>query len=72
MAIAVAKDYNRREYTGRKIVKWEKEWVQNRRIPESKAGKHKVSLSLLDDEATLCAIRDFMKTQGEGRYNQRI
>jgi len=70
MAKEVAKDYNRRGYTGRKIVQWEKEWVQNRKIPESKAGKHKVSLSLLDDEATLCAIRDFMKSQNDGRYNQ--
>jgi hypothetical protein len=70
MATAVAKNYNRGGHTARKIVKWEKGWVQNRRIPESKAGKHQVSLSLPDDEATLCAIRDFMKTQGDGRHNQ--
>lgn len=72
MATSVAKDYNRQGYTGRKIVKWEREWVQKRKIPESKAGKHKKSRSWLDDEATLCAIRDFTKTQGDGRYNQLI
>jgi hypothetical protein len=66
MATAVAKDYNRRGHTGREIVKWEKEWIRSRKIPESRAGKHKASLSLLDDEATLCALRDFMKTQDEG------
>lgn len=67
MADVVATTFNRRRHTGKMIVKWERQWVKDRIIPESRAGKHKACLSLLEDEGILCAVRDFAKTQGEGK-----
>jgi hypothetical protein len=66
IAEMVAASFNRRSWTGRKIVRWERHWMKNRTIPESKAGKHRACLSWLEDEGVLCAVRDFAKTQGEG------
>lgn len=66
----VAASFNRRSWTGRKIVRWERHWMTNRTIPESKAGKHRACLSWLEDEGVLCAVRDFAKTQGEGQYHE--
>jgi hypothetical protein len=67
MAMEVAKAFGRSKPTARNIIKWEKEWIAHRRLPESKAGKHRACLSLLDDEGILCAIQDFTKTQGDGK-----
>src|SRR6266516_8080186 len=41
LATIVARTYGRGIHTGRKIVQWERSWVNHRTIPESKAGKHK-------------------------------
>jgi len=68
MAEMVAPTYNRRGYTAKKLLKWVKSWVEYRNIPESKAGKHRACASLLEDEGVHCAIRDFAKTQGEGKH----
>jgi hypothetical protein len=67
MARMVAASYNKRDDVAKKIVRWEKMWIQDRVIPESKAGKCKACLSLLGDEGVLCAVRDFVKTQGDGK-----
>jgi hypothetical protein len=67
MANAVATTFNRGGHTGRMIIKYERQWIEDRTIPESRAGKHNASLSLLEDEGILCAVRDFTKTQGEGK-----
>jgi hypothetical protein len=69
MAKEVANSFGRSMYTARKFIAWEKEWILHRRIPESRAGKHRACQSLLDDEGILCAIQDFTKTQGEGACN---
>ena len=69
MADIVAATFNRRGHTGKKIVTWEKQWIRGRTIPESRAGKHKACLSLLEDDGILCAVRDFAKTQGEGKLS---
>ncbi len=39
-AQVVVNSFNRRAYTGRKIIQWERSWVQNYTIPGTKAGKH--------------------------------
>ena len=67
MAEVVAITFNCRKHTGRKIITWEKQWIDNGKIPESKAGKHKGRLSWLEDEGILCGVRDFAKSQGEGQ-----
>ena len=67
MAEMVAITFDRRQHTGRKIVTWERQWIEGGKIPESKAGKHRARLSWLEDEGILCGIRDFAKSQGERR-----
>jgi hypothetical protein len=51
----------------RKIVQWEKSWIKDRTIPESKAGKHKHNISWMDDEGLLSAVQEFIKSQGESQ-----
>ncbi len=41
LAQIVANSFNRRAYTGRKIIQWERSWVKDRTIPGTKAGKYK-------------------------------
>jgi hypothetical protein len=65
LAKAVAASFDRRQHTTKKL-QWEKAWIDTRILPESKAGKHKARLSWLDDEGILCAIQNFVKSQGEG------
>jgi len=71
LANTVAATFDRRRHTAGKLDKWERQWIDNRRIPESKAGKHKAHLSWLEDEGVLCAIQDFTKSQGEGEGTKR-
>jgi len=72
MAEVVAITFNRRRHTGRRIITWERQWIESGRIPESKAGKHRARLSWLEDEGILCGIRDFAKSQGEGQISYRL
>ena len=71
-AETVAGTFDRGRHTAEKIVKWERQWMVDGRIPESKAGKHKAHLSWLEDEGVLCAIQDFTKSQGEGKITQCV
>ncbi len=41
LAQIVANSFNRQAYTGRKIIQWERSWVENCTIPGTKAGRHK-------------------------------
>jgi hypothetical protein len=67
MANTVAATFNRNGHVVRKLLQWEKCWMDSRTIPKSKAGKHKAGLSWLEDEGILCAVRDFVKTEGESK-----
>ena len=69
MASIVAATFNRHGHVARKLLRWEKSWIDSRNIPKTKAGKHRAGLSWLEDEGVLCAVRDFVKTEGEGMYN---
>ena len=40
LAQIVAQSFNRRAYTKRKIIEWEKCWMKTRKIPSTNAGKH--------------------------------
>jgi len=58
IAVMAAANFKRGKVgTGKKIVRWEREWLKHRRIPESKAGKHSAGMSWLEDEGVLCAVR---------------
>ena len=45
LAQIVAQSFNKRRYTERKIVQWERSWVKLRVIPNTKAGNGKGDLS---------------------------
>jgi hypothetical protein len=68
MATTVAATFNRHGHVARKLLHWEKSWIDSRAIPKGKAGKHRAGLSWLEDEGILCAVRDFAKAEGEGEY----
>jgi hypothetical protein len=63
----VARSCGKGGHTVRKIVQWEKSWIKDRTIPESKAGKHKHNISWMDDEGLLSAVQEFIKSQGESQ-----
>jgi hypothetical protein len=70
LSAIVAKSFGRGAHTGLKIVRWEKSWVEERTIPESKAGKHRQGISWMNDEEVLLAVQQFVKTQGEGQFEK--
>ena len=45
LARIVAQNFNKRKYTGRKIVQWERFWMKLRVISTTKAGHKKGDLS---------------------------
>jgi hypothetical protein len=70
LATIVAKNYGRGTTTGRKIVQWEKSWIESRTIPEGKAGGKQHGVSWMDDEEILLATQQFIKSQGEGWFKK--
>lgn len=50
LARFLAQSFNRRAYTGRKIIHWERSCVKSRVIPGTKARSNKHNLSWIEDE----------------------
>ena len=67
LAQIVAQSFNKRRYTGRKIVQWERSWVKLRVVPDTKAGNGKGDLSWMDDEDLVLSIKDWAKKEGESK-----
>ena len=67
LAQIVAKSFNRRAYTGRKIVLWERSWVKHRTIRSTKAGKHKHVVSWMDDEDLILSVKEWSRKSGESK-----
>ena len=65
LAQIVAQSFNKRSYTGRKIVQWERSWVKSRVIPNTKAGNLKGDLSWMEDEDLVLSIKEWAKKEGE-------
>ena len=72
LATLVARNYGKGGHTVRKIVQWEKSWVKDRTIPESKTGTHRHNSSWMDDKALLSAVQEFIKSQGEGQLKTSL
>jgi hypothetical protein len=66
LAEIVASNYNKAKLVGRRIIRWERSWVADRIISESKAGGYR-RLSLLNDEEIFLAVREFTRSHGEGQ-----
>ena len=69
LARIVAQSFNRRAYTGRKVIQWERLWVKSRTIPGTKAGLNKHTLSWMEDEDLVLSIKEWSKKAGESKVN---
>ena len=54
----VAQSFNKRAYTGRKTVQWERLWVKDHIIPCTKAGGKSDDLSWMEDENLVLSIKE--------------
>ena len=58
LAQIVAQSLNRRAHTGRKIIQLERSRMKTRNIPCTKAGKHLHTVSWMEDEDLILAIKE--------------
>jgi hypothetical protein len=65
LAKMVAISYNKGSCIARRIVQWEKLWVECRTIPEKKAKDRNYNTIWMNEEDITCAVRDFARSQGE-------
>lgn len=68
LARLVAQSFNKGAYTGRKIVQWERSWVEHRLIPNATTGRNKGNLSWMDDEDLVLSIKEWVKITGDSVY----
>lgn len=68
LACLAARSFCRRNYTGRKIVQWEKSWILYRTIPETKAGSHKHNLTWMEDEDLVLSVKEWARSLQDGMY----
>ena len=52
---------------GRKIIQWERSWVKQRVIPNTKAENKRGDLSWMEDEDLVLSIKDWAKKTGESK-----
>lgn len=64
LARIVAQSFNKRTYTGRKIVQWERSWMKHRVIPRTKARTIKHHLTWMEDEDFVLSVREWSKKEG--------
>ncbi len=67
LAQIVANSFNRRAYIRRKIIQWERSWVKDCTIPDTKAGKHKHVISLMKDEDLIFTVKEWSGKSGENK-----
>ena len=67
LAQIVAQSFNKKRYTGKKIVQWERSWVKLRVIPDIKAGNREGDLSWMEDEDLVFSIKKWAKKEGESK-----
>ena len=69
LAQIVAQSFNKRSYTGQRIVQWERSWGKDWVIPNAKAENQKGDLSWMDDEDLVLSIKDWAKKEGESKFS---
>lgn len=67
VSLHIARSFGRSGPTARNIVQWEKEWVASQEIPERK--EREDSDSWMYDRDLNDAMREFVRTQGDRKYN---
>lgn len=64
-ARAVAQGRGKGPWVARSLLKWVKEWEENRTIKRSKRGRHTKAISWLEDERVGIKVRNWVKEKGE-------
>lgn len=72
LAIMVAQQFNKGSYIARQMINWEKEWINTGKISETKAGKNKHTLSWMDDEDLILAVKTWAKGESDSKYSCSI
>jgi len=67
MAFEVAKCCGRGQYMARKIICWERDWMDHRKIPEGNQGCYVKSSSWFNDEGVEAAVREYISSHKADR-----
>ena len=67
-ALNTATGWGRGRHAALTIIRLEKSWIKTRSIALSQRGKHAKSQSMLNDEGTLIAVREYLEGAGESKY----
>ena len=62
-----ATGWGRSKHTAANIIRWEKSWIKTRTIISSQRGKHAKSQSMLNDEGTSIAVREYLEEAGDSK-----
>jgi len=71
-ALNTATGWGSSKHTAVNIFCWENSWIQTRSIGLSLPGKHAMSSSMLSDEGTLIALREYIEEASESMYSIRF
>jgi hypothetical protein len=67
-ALYTAIGFGKGKYVAERILRQEREWVQQRSITHGRRGKHVKVACMLEDEGTLMAAREYLEDAGERMY----
>jgi hypothetical protein len=69
LATVIARSYGKGPSFARRIITWEIEWIEGRKIKEGRRGCYMKTRSWFKDEGVKQAVRDWLATRsGEGQY----
>jgi hypothetical protein len=67
MAMNVSRCFNRGHYFAKKLVTWERSWIDKRCIPNGKQGCFTKTKSWFNDEGVMLAAREYLSGAGESK-----
>ena len=67
MALNVSRCFNRGIWFAKKLVTWERNWIDERCIPDGKQGCFSKTKSWFNDEGVMLAARDYLSGAGESK-----
>ena len=67
MALSVSRCFNRGKWFAKKLVSWERSWIDERCIPDGKQGCFTKSKSWFNDEGVMLAAREYLSGAGESK-----
>ena len=66
-ALNVSRCFGRGEWYAKKVITWEKKWIEERCIPEGMQGRFAKSKSWFNDEGVKLAAREYLSGAGESK-----